>query len=171
MFLLSFLFKIWVAFRAIFSFLIRAYTRSRASSSAGSKADGIEKTRMGDIHIASDVSSTTLATLNGSFEEANLEAGHMTPPPKPIGLFYYLPHPLLLSLTAGSCTCIDPDSPTGTLIGTPPPMTGKQSSRSGTYFGKNFFYHSDGQPDSPGSDEAIAAEGMFYPSYIPISQS
>jgi len=46
-------------------------------------------------------------------------------------------------------------------------MTGKQSSRSGTYFGKKFFYHSDGQPDSPGGDEAMAAEGMFYHSYIP----
>jgi len=91
MFLVSFLCKIWVAFRAIFSFLIRAYPRSRAPSSAGSKADGLEKARMGDIHIASDVSSTNLATLNGSFEEANLEAGNMTPPPKSIGMFHYLP--------------------------------------------------------------------------------
>jgi len=49
-------------------------------------------------------------------------------------------------------------------------MTGKQSSRSGTYFSKKFFYHSDGQPDSPGSDEAIAAEGMFYHFCILISQ-
>jgi len=91
MFLLSFLFKIWIAFRSIGSFLIRAYPRSRAPSSAGSKADGLEKAGTGDIHIASDVSSTTLATLNGSFEEANLEAGNMTPPPKSTGLSCYLP--------------------------------------------------------------------------------
>jgi len=91
MFLLNFLCKIWIAFRSICSFLVRAYPRSRAPSSAGSKADGLEKAGTGDIHIASDVSSTTLTTLNGSFEEANLEAGNMTPAPKSIGMSYYLP--------------------------------------------------------------------------------
>jgi len=90
MFLLSFLCKIWIAFRSIFSFLVCAYLQRIAPSSDGPNADGLGKTRMGDIHIASDVSSTTLATLNGSFEEANLEAGNMTPP-KSIGMSYYLP--------------------------------------------------------------------------------
>jgi len=91
MFLLSFLFKIWIAFRSICSFLVRQYPRPRAPNSAGSNVDGLEKAGTGDIHIASDVSSTTLTTLNGSFEEANLEAGNMTPPPKSIGISYYLP--------------------------------------------------------------------------------